>query len=149
MAFIVEMSRGKPYTPSFASYSCGDTAWKGLLSIARSFGWNPAGTERDERSARLTKDYERHFVPNYEPEEWAHCKRIADGDALNLGSALHRAAAAIRGGSVVVLERAGPTLLKDDLTPTELRRINELPTALLDEFAQFVSGGSFVFAWDD
>lgn len=143
------MSRGEPYSPGFAAYSCGDTTWKGLLSIARSFGWNPAGTMRDERAARFTKDYEQHFVPNYEPEEWAHCKRIATTDAQNLAAALNRAAAAIRAGSVVVLERAGPALLKDDLTPTELRRVNELPTSLLVEFARFASGGDFAFAWDD
>ena len=143
------MSRGEPYSPGFASYSCGDTTWKGLLSIARSFGWNPAGTVRDEHAARFTKDYEQHFVPNYEPEEWAHCKRIADADAQNLAAALNRAAVAIREESVVVLQRTGPALLEDDLTPAELRRVNELPTALLVEFAQFVSDGGFAFAWDD
>ena len=149
MAFIVEMSRGDPYTLGFASYSCGETTWKGLLSIARSFGWNPTGTVRDDQMARITKDYDRHFVSNYEPEEWAYCKRISDADAHNLASALQRAASAIRDGAVVVLERAGPALLKDDLTPAELRRVNELPTALLDEFAQFAAGGAFAFAWDD
>ena len=88
-------------------------------------------------------------MPNCEPEEWAYCRRIADANARSLAAALTRAAAAIRDGHVVLLERSGPALFKDDLSAIELRRINELPSALLDEFAQFASGGGFAFAWND
>jgi hypothetical protein len=149
MAFIVEMSRGEPHTPTFASFSCGKNAWKDLLSIARTFGWFPMGTVHDPYAARFTKDYEKDFVPDYSPEEWAYCKRIDDADALKLSAALKRAAKSIREGNVVVLERSGPTLIKGDITDNELRRVNQLPTELLESFAQFAGGGGFVFAWDD
>lgn len=149
MAFIVEMARGEPFRPGFASYSCGYSAWKGLLSIAKSFGWIPLGTVRNPRSASKTKDYEKHFEPNYNPEEWAHCKRISDSDALNLVVALKRAADSISNENVLVFERPGSILLRDDMTPEEFRRVNQLPTELLKQFIQFAGGGGFAFAWDD
>jgi hypothetical protein len=47
MAFVVEMTRGMPDDPDFAMYSCGSSTWKGLLTIAGSFGWDPSGTVPD------------------------------------------------------------------------------------------------------
>ena len=149
MVLVVEMARGKPNAPEFKFYSCGGTAWEGLLSTARSFGWVPMGTVPDADMAKRNKDYKRSFKPNYEPEEWSYCKRISDADALNLATALKSAAAQISEGDVSILERPGPLLLSEDRGPEETLRVNQMPTALLKDFAHFCEGGGFTFAGDD
>ena len=148
MVFIVEMGRGEPYTPSYSAYSCGYKAWQGFLSIGKSFGWEPRGTIPNPFSAQ-GKDYMEFFEPNYDPEDWQYCKRFDDADARALAAALRRAATSIRDGNVTVLERRGPLLLKDDISVEQLQRINQPSSELLDEFARFLDGGGFAFAWDD
>ena len=149
MAFIVEMARGMPEEPDFVTYSCGSSTWKGLLTIARSFGWDPRGTVPDPWAACRTEDYMNWFKSTYDPEEWGYCKRVSDEDARALAAALRRAKAAITEGNVAIFERPGPTLLKDDSSASELERVNSLPTQQMDAFATFAEGGGFAFAWDD
>lgn len=150
MAFIVEMARGEPYTPAYAGFSVHAETWKGLLALAETFGWRPAGTVPDARFLKRSPDtYRAAFQPNYHPEEWQFAKRITDDDAREISDALRRAIAAIRAGKVALLERPGPYLIKDDMTEAELRAANALPSELVDGFASFAAGGGFAFAWDD
>lgn len=149
MAFIVEMSRGQPGEADFAEFSCGDNAWDQLLAIAKRFGWTPAGAIRDDSMAQRTSDYEVHFKSTYDPEEWAHCKRFGDDDAAELARALMRALAALESGENVVLLQAGPALLRDGMSVTQLERANANSRMLIERFARFAAGGGFAFAWDD
>lgn len=149
MTFIVEMARGMPDTPEFASYSCGKNAWHQFLSVAKAFGWVPQGAIPDPYAAQRNKDYARCFSPTYDPEEWAYCKRLDDADAQALSFALLRAASSVRGGNSLPPEPLPPTLLREDLGAIELRRVNQPASKLLEEFARFAGGGGFAFAWDD
>lgn len=147
--FVVEMSRGVPWTESFAAYSCGATTWKGLLAVACTFGWKPLGTIADPSAARNRPDYAKSFKANYDPSDWAYCKRIDDADAKNLAIALRLATAAMGDGKVVVLEKPGPQLLHDEMTEEEFNRANDFPSKSIAEFVRFLDGGGFAFAWDD
>jgi hypothetical protein len=117
--------------------------------MAKEFDWKPSGAVPDPVAARNMPDYPRFFKSDYDPDEWAYCKRVTDDDAANLSQALRRAAASIHAGNVTVLEQPGPTLLRDDISAEELKRVNQLPSELLDKFADFAAGGGFAFAWDD
>jgi len=143
------MARGKPGGSGFASYSCSDRTWQGILTIARSFGWVASGTVPDPCAADRNNQYADYFKPTYDAEEWGFCKQVACEDAVALAASLRRAAAAIREGKIAIIEPPGPPLLKDDLSAEELKRVNSLPTQQLETFAQFAEGGAFAFAWDD
>ena len=147
--FVVEMYRDVPLTDSFAAYSCGSSTWKGLLALARTFGWKPLGTIADPKAARDCPDYVRLFKTDYDPNDWAYCKRIGDADAKNLAIALRQAMVAMEDGKVVALERSGPQLLHDEMAEEEFKRVNGLPSKSIAEFVNFLDGGGFVFAWDD
>jgi hypothetical protein len=149
MAFIVEMVRGKPYTPEYKFFSCGASQWKELLSIARTFGWNPLGTVHDTQSGYYDAEYVREFEPSYDPNDWRYAKYISDVDALGLTKALKLALTTIREGKVAVFKKPAPLLLGDEMSSEELLNVNQPSEKLLASFAQFVEGGGFVFAWDD
>ena len=149
LSFIVEMAHGRPGDPDFATFSCGDVAWKGLLSTAQTFGWVPLGAIPDPQAARGNEAYTRLFVPTYDPNEWAYCKQISGADAAALAVALRAAVKSIQEGNVRIFERPGSTVLRDGMTEAEYRQVNQLPSALLERFARFAEGGGFAFAWDD
>lgn len=149
LAFIVEMARGTPGEPGFECWSCDDATWKGLLSIAKCFGWVPLGTVVDERMASYTAGYRAHFKSTYDPEEWGHCKRLNNDDAKALSGALYAAIEMIDSGKVATLQRPGPTVLREDFDLAELSHVNLSITGQLKRFADFASRGGFAFAWDD
>lgn len=149
MTYIVEMARGEIGEPNHLTFACSGSAWKQLLPIAKSFGWNPKGTIPDERMAKWTKDYDRYFQPTYDPEEWAYCKKISKEDARNIATALIAAAAAIKAGEAIVVKNSNPVIFRDDLTQAEFEHINSKSIDLFLKFADFAFGGSFAFAWDD
>ena len=120
-----------------------------MLATARTFSWKPLGTIADPIAARHRPDYAKSFKANYDPDEWAYCKRVDDVDAKNLAIALRQATAATKDGKVVVLEKSGLQLIHDEMTEEEFKRVNGLPAKSIAEFVNFLDGGGFVFAWDD
>lgn len=148
MAFIVEMVRGKPSAPEFENFSCSAWQWKELLSISRTFGWNPSGTIYDT-DAICDADYIETFEPSYEPDEWRFAKGISDIDALGLANGLRLALEYINEGKVAVLGKQKPSLLVEDMSAGLMLHINQPSNKLLASFAQFAERGKFAFAWDD
>lgn len=149
MVWIVEMVRGNPEEPNFESYDCGKRSWEGFLSLAKKFGWEPAGTVMDDWSAGCRKDYIDWFKPTYDPDEWAYCKCVGGDDAKALAAALSRAESAISAGTFTLTELRGPTIIRDDLTPAASMQINSGVAEELKEFIAFAARGEFTFAWDD
>jgi hypothetical protein len=120
-----------------------------MLSIAKNFAWMPHGMIIDEQMANWTKDYKVHFRPTYDPEELGHCKRVSDEDAHALSEALLRANAEISAGNLLVTNKFGPILFRDDMTAADFENVNSGIESQLSGLITFASGGSFAFAWDD
>ena len=149
MVFIVEMAHRAPRESEFREFSCGKATWEQLLSLGKTFGWKPRGVVPDPKAMSTNPEYMKFFRPNYGPDEWAYCKMFTAEDAAALADALQHAAEALRKGNVALLEKKGPILLRDNMTPEELSAANALPSQTLNDFIRFLRHGEFVFAWDD
>ena len=149
MVGIVEMARGKVGKNNHQTFACSLSKWNQLLAIAKSFGWLPKGAIHDSEMSKWTKDYDKYFENNYEPNEWAFCKKIGDVDSYNLASALIGAHQALIAGEVIILKNSSATIFKDNLSNSELEAINNDLLDLIPKFAHFASVGNFIFALDD
>ncbi len=54
------------------------------------------------------------------------------GHAVQIDSLPERPDEAIKAGEATIIERLGPTLLEDDWSPDELKRITTLPTQQME-----------------
>jgi len=149
MAFIVEMVHRKEDCPEPRSYSCHSDTWKQLLTLAECFGWQPSGSISANDVDSPTADYDKHFKPTYDPEEWGYCKAGNKNDAMNIANALRNAHDAIKSGRVVLLPKSRATIFKNSLTEEEFHSINSSLGPQVLEFGEFASQCSFLFAWED
>jgi hypothetical protein len=149
MAFIVEMVHRKEDCPEPLFYSCHRDTWKQLLILAETFGWKPSGPVNSNDIDHPTVDYDNHFKPTYDPEEWTYCKAVSKEDAKNIAVALLKADDAIKSGKVVILAKAKSTIFKNSLSEEEFQSINSNIGQQILQFGQFASQGGFLFAWDD
>jgi hypothetical protein len=149
MAFIVEMVHREEDCPDPQFYSCHRDTWKQLLTLAETFGWEPSGSVNANDIEHPTVDYDKHFKPTYDPDEWAYCKAVSKEDAKNIAVALLRAVDAIKSGKVAILPKAKSTIFKNLLSEEELQSINSSIGQQILQFGLFASQGGFLFAWDD
>ena len=149
MAFIVEMVHRKEDCPKPQVYSCHRDTWKQLLTLAESFGWQPNGSVNANDIDHPTVDYDEHFNPTYDPDEWAYCKAVTKEDAKNIAIALLKAEDAIKSGKVVILPKAKSTIFKNSLSEKDFQSINSSIGQQIPQFGLFASQGGFLFAWDD
>ena len=75
------MVHRKEDCPEPRFYSCHRDTWKQLLTLAETFGWQPSGSVNANDIDHPTVDYDKHFKPTYDPEEWAYCKAVTKEDA--------------------------------------------------------------------
>ena len=87
--------------------------WKQLLTLAENFGWEPSGSVNANDIDHPTIDYEKHFKPTYDPDEWAYCKAVSKEDAKNIAVALLRVDDAIKSGKVTILPKAKSIIFKN------------------------------------
>lgn len=144
MAFVVEMVRGKPNTPSFAYYACSGFMWDEALAIAQAQGWKRLGTSKDPDAMRGNPEYEDEFQPDYRPSEWRFSKCFSDEDARAFASALRRAV----GSKPLPANSDCPTLLVDS-APVIESIIGADSHEALERLAAYAEDGCFAFAWDD
>jgi len=149
MAFIVEMVHRKEDCAEPRFYSCHRDTWKQLLTLAESFGWQPSGTVNANDLDHPTPDYDKHFKPTYDPEEWGYCKAVSKEDAKNIAIALHQAKDEINSGNIALFPKAQSTIFKNSLSAEEFESINSSLSKQVLAFALFASQGGFIFAWDD
>jgi hypothetical protein len=149
MTFIVEMVHRKEDRPDPRSFSCHGDTWRQLLTLAETFGWQPAGSVNANDTEHPTVDYDKYFKTNYEPEELAYCKAVAKEDAKNIAMALLDAHEAIKSGKVATLPKSRTTIFNEALTEDEFISINSDIGQQLLQFGLFASQGGFLFAWDD
>ncbi len=149
MAYIVEMVHGNEDQSEPRFFSCHGDTWRQLLTLAETFGWQPSGSVNANRLDHPTADYDEHFKPNYEPEEWAYCKAVSKEDANKIALALIDAYDALKSGKVALLPKSRSTIFKEDLTEDESLSINSNIGQQILQFGLFASQGGFLFAWDD
>ncbi len=149
MAFIVEMVHRKEDCPEPQLYSCHRDTWKQLLTLAETFGWQPSGSVNANDINHPTVDYDEHFKPTYDPDEWAYCKAVSKKDAKNIAVALLIADDAIKSGKVAILPKTKSTIFKNSLSEEEFQSINSSIGQQILQFGLFASQGGFLFAWDD
>jgi len=149
MAFIVEMVHRKEDCPDPQFYSCHRDTWKQLLTLAETFGWQPSGSVNANDIEHPTVDYDKHFKPTYDPDEWGYCKAVSKEDAKNIAIALHKANDEINSGKIALFPKAQSTIFKNSLSAEEFESINSSLSEQVLEFALFASQGGFIFAWDD
>jgi hypothetical protein len=149
MTFIVEMIHKKEDCPEPRFYSCHRDTWKQLLTLAETFGWQPSGSVNANDIDHPTADYDKHFRPTYDPEEWGYCKAVSKEDAKNIAIALYKANDAINSGKITLLPKAQSTIFKDTLSAEEFELINSSLGKQVLEFGMFAYQGGFLFAWDD
>ena len=97
-------------------YSCHRDTWKQLLTLAETFGWQPSGSVNANDIEHPTVDYDEHFKPTYDPDEWAYCKAVSKEDAKNIAVALLKADDAIKSGKVAILPKTKSTIFKNSLS---------------------------------
>ena len=149
MAFVVEMVHRKEDCPEPRFYSCHRDTWKQLLTLAETFGWQPSGSVNANDIDRPTADYDKHFKPTYDPDEWAYCKAVTKEDAKNIAIALLKANDAIKSGKVAILTKSKSTIFKNSLSEEEFQSINSNIGQQILQFGLFASQGGFLFAIDD
>ena len=149
MAFIVEMVHRKEDCPEPRFYSCHRDTWKQLLTLAETFGWQPSGSVNANDFDHPTADYDEHFKPTYDPDEWAYCKAVSKEDAKNIAVALLKANDAIKSSKVAILPKAKSTIFKNSLSEEDFQSINSSIGQQILQFGLFASQGGFLFAWDD
>jgi hypothetical protein len=94
-------------------------------------------------------DYNKHFKPTYDPDDWAYCKAVTKDDVKNIAVALLRADDAIKSGKVAILSKANSTIFKNSLSEEQLQTINSSIGQQIPQFELFASQGGFLFAWDN
>jgi hypothetical protein len=149
MAFIVEMVHRKEDCPEPRLYSCHRDTWKQILTLAETFGWQPTGSVNADDIEHPMVDYDKHFKPSYDPDEWAYCKAVSKEDAKNIAAALFRADDAIKSGKVAIFPKAKSTIFANSLSEEELLSINSSIGQQILQFGLFASQGGFLFALDD
>jgi hypothetical protein len=149
MAFIVEMLHRKEDCPEPRFYSCHRDKWKQLLTLAETFGWQPSGSVKANDIDHPTNDYDKHFKPTYDPEEWAYWKAVYKEDAKNIAIALLKADDAIKSGNVAILPKAKSTIFKNSLSKEEFQSNNSSIGQQILKFGLFASQGGFLFSLDD
>ena len=149
MAFIVEMVHRKEDCPEPRFYSCHRDTWKQLLTLAETFGWQPSGPVNANDIDHPTADYDKHFKPTYDPDEWAYCKAVSKEDAKNIAIALLKTDDAIKSGNVAILQKAKSTIFKNSLSEEEFQTINNSIGQQILQLRLFTSQGGFLFALDD
>ena len=149
MTYIVEMVHRKEDRAEPGFFSCHGDTWRQLLTLAEAFGWRPSGSVNANDLDNPTADYDNHFKPNYEPEEWAYCKAITKEDGNNIAKALLDAYQAIKTGKVAMLPKSRSTIFKASLSEEEFQSINSDLGQQILQFGHFASQGGFLFAWDD
>jgi hypothetical protein len=149
MAFIVEMVHRKEDRPDPQFYSCHRDTWKQLLTLAETFGWQPGGSVNASDIDYPTADYDEHFKPTYDPDEWAYCKAVSKEDAKNIAIALLRADDAIKSGKIAILPKTKSAIFKNSLSDEDFQSINSSIGQQILQFGLFASEGGFLFAWDD
>lgn len=85
-----------------------------------------------------------HFKPTYEPEEWAHSKRVEGKDALALANALRLGLSRVHQEVI-----AAPILNVGFTTQEDFEQRNRSLLIRIPEFSEFLERGEFSFAWDD
>ena len=143
------MVHRKEDCPDPRFYSCHRDTWKQLLTLAETFGWQPSGSVNANDIDHPKIDYDEHFKPTYDPDEWAYCKAVSKEDAKNIAIALLKADAAIKSGKVAILPRAKSIIFKKSLSEQEFQSINSSIDQQFLKFGLFASQGGFLFAWDD
>jgi hypothetical protein len=149
MTFIVQMVHRTEDCPEPLFYSCHRDTWKQLLTLAETFGWQPSGAANANDTEHPTADYDKHFKPNYDPEEWAYCKAVTKEDAKNIAIALLQAHDAVKSGKVTMLPNSRSFILNDSLTKDDFHSINSSLDQQILQFGLFASQGGFLFACDD
>ena len=149
MAFIVEMVHKKEDCPEPRFYSRHRDTWKYLLTLAENFGWEPSGSVSANDIDHPTIDYDKHFKPTYDPDEWEYCKAVSKEDAKNIAVALLKADDVIKSGKVVLLPKEKSVIFKNSLSEEEFQSINISLGQQIIQFGLFASQGGFLFAWDD
>ena len=149
MAFIVEMVHRKEDCPEPRLYSCHRDTWKQLLTLAETFGWQPSGSVKANDIEHPMVDYDKHFKPTYDPDEWAYCKAVSKEDAKNIAIALLKADDEIKLGKIAIFSKTKSTIFKNSLSEDEFQSINSSIGQQLLQFRLFASQGGFLFAWDD
>ena len=149
MAFIVEMVHRKKDCPDPQFYSCNRDTWKQLSTLAETFGWQPCVSVNANDIDHPTANYDEHFKPTYDPDEWAYCKAVSKKDAKNIAIALLKADDAIKSGKVAILLKAKSKIFKNSVSEEEFQTINSNIGQQILQFRLFASQGVFLFAWDD
>jgi hypothetical protein len=95
------------------------------LTLAETFGWQPSGSINANDIDHPTVDYDEHFKPTYDLDEWAYCKAVSKEDAKNIAIALLKANDAIKSGKVAFLPKTKSTIFKNSLSEEEFQSINQ------------------------
>lgn len=121
--------------------------WRNLLGVAKSFGWQPKGTQPNQSAAERDPKYLSYFECSYDVKEYS--KNFSSEDALALSSALMAACAAVKSGEFHLIESSGPVWLSDSMDQQAFDQINaDLDVAIL-RLAEFSAKGEFSYSWDD
>ena len=118
------MVHRKEDCPEPRFYSCHRDTWKHLLTLAETFGWQPSGSINANDFDHSTMDYDKHFNPTYDSDEWAYCKAVSKEDPKNIAIALLKADDAIKSGKVAILPIAQSTIFKNSLSEEDFQSIN-------------------------
>ena len=121
--------------------------WRSLLELAKTFGWQPAGTQPNQAGIALNPEYLSYFDANYDVKDYR--KNFSATDALALSNALIAACASVKSGKARLMEPNGPVWLSDGMDQQAFDQINAgLEVAML-RLAEFAAKGEFSYAWDD
>lgn len=121
--------------------------WRALLKLAKTFGWQPEGTQPNRDAADRDPEYLSYFESSYEVREYA--KNFNASDALELSKALMTAYTSKKSGKVCLMETKGPVWLRDDMDQQDFDQINASLEAGMVRLAEFAAKGEFLFSWDD
>lgn len=146
MTFIVEMMRGLSTEHTPEGFECTTWQWADLQRIAKTYGWQPAGTDYDGDRIEELREDDRH---SYHADEWLHARKVREGDARLWAEALERAADAMEQGELAPQQKH-PGILNDTMTSQQVFSANmEMSPPFLRTFASFLKRGPFEFGVDD
>ncbi len=121
--------------------------WRSLLAVAKSFGWQPMGTQPNQSSVARYPEYLSYFENSYDVKEY--CKNFSATDALGLSNALLAAYASVKSGKVRFMETKGPVWLSDGMDQKAFDQINAGLDDAMMRLAEFAAKGEFLYSWDD
>ena len=140
---IVEMV----LTDSWGDLDMQVKTWRSLLELAKTFGWQPAGTKPNKDEVAHDPEYLSYFEASYDVKGYR--KNFSATDALSLSNALLAACASVKSGRVRFIEAKRPVWLSDDMDQQSFNQINAgLDVAIL-RLAEFAAKGEFSYSWDD